>query len=127
MLVKYRRKDAGGVMIGKTKPVNRPVQPHQGCCVHVANETIVLDWLICHEATPYIVLFSYTVTFGIELTITTSTSFHGLVIFGNTTQILYSRQQSQHQHCSNHETNAAVNSASFPLYTLIPLAPVFVT
>jgi hypothetical protein len=48
-------------MIRKTKPVDRPIQAHQGCCVHIPDNPVVLDRLICHEANSWL---RFSILFG---------------------------------------------------------------
>ena len=42
-------KDAGLIEVGKAKPIDRSVHPHQRDGVHVADDPVIFNWLVAHE------------------------------------------------------------------------------
>src|SRR5438309_320881 len=44
--------DAWGVETRQAQPIDRPVQPNQSGGPHVADDTVILDWLISHGSRP---------------------------------------------------------------------------
>src|SRR5262249_32104446 len=47
-IVENGAENARGVEEGKTQPIDRAVEPHQGRGPHIADEPVVLDWLVRH-------------------------------------------------------------------------------